>query len=126
MKTQEIKKYVVSFYALKHLQDLARRFLPLWYRFDLHGFYQNPVYCDSEELAIEYVKKLCEEIISARVSADGYIIDSVKNADSKEFNDFQTKDEGTGAYRFAPMSKNGLGVLMFIDITPRWFTIITD
>ena len=125
MKTQQIKKYVVAFHVLPHLQDSVSRFLPMWGKFD-HCWYEHPVYCDSEELAIEYVKKLCEEIISARVSVDGYIIDMVINAESKEFNDFQTKDEFLGTYRFTLKSENGLSVLMFIDIKPRWCTIVTD
>ena len=89
MKIKEVTKYCVSFNMNKKAEDIVDKYVP--YASYYRGHF---IICDSEELAVEYVKRIANKLISAEIYAPygngKHVIDRIVNLKSKKVDDFTT------------------------------------
>ena len=89
MKIKEVTKFRVSFDMNEKAEDIVEKFIP--YASYYRGY---SIICDSEVLAVEYVKHIAKKLISAEIYAPytgrRHLIDRIVNTPSKEVDDFTT------------------------------------
>jgi hypothetical protein len=89
MEIKEVTKYRVSFYMDEKAEGIVDKYIPYASYYRGHS-----IICDSEDLAVEYVKHIAKKLISAEIyvpyTGGSHVIDRIVNTHSKEVNDFTT------------------------------------
>lgn len=133
MEIKEDTKYRISFDMKKKVEDIVEKYIPYAAYYRGHS-----IICDSEELAIEYVKHIANKLISAEIyvpyTSGNHVIDRIVNIRSNGVDDFTTCSKvnyvglGGNRYDFDIRSDYYNGEcyqsLLSIEIIPHRITMV--
>lgn len=126
MDIKQTIKYRISFFMGSESEDIVDKYIPYASYYRGHS-----IICDTEELAIEYVKRITEKIISDKIMLNNHPIDRVVNEKSKKVGDFTTHFSGLKGsnYSFDVRSEyygnRYYQSLLSIQVSPHYVTMIT-
>lgn len=133
MKIKEVVKYNVVFSIDKDFWVAVDDIIPFASYYNGHS-----TLCDSEDMAIEYIKDVFEKIKSAHISSplsgDNVYFDTIFNLSSGKENDFSTyrndmyADVDYKSYWFDIRTNGGskFNSLLTMHIIPHHLTMVTD
>ena len=131
MEIKQTIKYRISFSMDNKVEGVVDKYIPYASYYRGHS-----IICDTEELAIEYVKHITEKIISANIMLINHPIDRVVNMRARKVGDFTTHSNINWSglkgseYDFDVRSEyygnHQYKSLLTIKVVPHYVTMVTE